>query len=192
MAIKAVIFDCFGVLVASSEESLFDVFPQHSEKLAKLHRDANIGLVDKKGFLVGIKQITGMSIKEQTLHHYCNVDSRDVNKSALDWASQLKDSGKFKLGLLSNVGRGWLDNFLKINSVKGLFDVEILSGEVRMMKPDPKIFLHMAARLKVKPSECIMIDDREDYIEGALLAGMQGIIFRSTKQAKSELDKILG
>lgn len=192
MAIKAVIFDCFGVLVASSEESLFDVFPQHSDKLNVLYREANIGLVDREGFLEAVRDITGMSKGEQVLHHYCNVDDRDVNESAIDWARQIKTSGKFKLGLLSNVGRGWLDNFLETNLVKGLFDAEILSGEVKTMKPEPKIFLLMAKKLNVKPSECIMVDDREENIEGAKIAGMRGIVFGSTKQARSELDKILG
>lgn len=191
MAIKAVIFDCFGVLVAAAEVTLFRAFPQYNDELLRLDMRANLGQIDKSQFLNSVAEVTGVEVKELVKHRYCNVDDRDRYMTVIEWAHQLKSSGRFKLGLLSNVGRGWLDNFLHENAIEGLFDQEILSYEERMAKPDPKIFKLMADRLGLKPDECVMIDDKPENIAGAKLAGMQGIVFTSCQQARSELDKIL-
>lgn len=191
MAIKAIIFDCFGVLVASAEVTLYKAFPQYSKELLILDEQANIGLLSKEQFIDAVSKTIGVSPAELIKHHYCNVEDRDRNDSALDWAHKIKLSGKYKLGLLSNVGRDWLNIFLRDMDKIGLFDESILSFEVSITKPNPKIFEMMAEKLGVKPDECVMIDDRPENIAGAKTTGMQGIIFVSTRQAKSELAKIL-
>ena len=48
---------------------------------------------------------------------------------------------KYKTGLISNLTfseSAW--DLLKINNLKNLFDFIIVSGDVNMRKPDPKIF----------------------------------------------------
>lgn len=191
MAIKAIIFDCFGVLVASAEITLHHAFPQYSDELLKLDEQANLGLLDRQQFLDKVSELTGVPESELIghKHHYCNVDDRD--ESAINWAHQIKQTGKYKMGLLSNIGRGWLDKFVVEKSIEGLFDVEVLSYEIGMIKPDPKIFVYIADKLGVQPNECVMIDDRPENIKGAKIAGMQGIVFKSTGQAHVELDAIL-
>lgn len=191
MAIKAVIFDCFGVLVSASEVTLYRAFPQYRDELTDLDMRSNLGQIDKPQFLADVAEITGVTVKELVKHRYCNVDDRDRHMSVIDWAHQLKLSGQLKLGLLSNVGRGWLDNFLHENVIEGLFDQQILSCEENVVKPNPRIFKLMADRLGVEPNECVMIDDKPDNIAGAKLAGMHGIVFTSCQQAKAELDKML-
>ncbi len=192
MAIKAIIFDCFGVLIDSSETSLFHAFPQFKSQLVILNSQSDIGLLSKEQYINAVSYLTGVSGEELQKHDYCNVDNRDRNDSAIAWAHDIKTAGKYKVGLLSNVGRGWLNSFLKEMGKEDLFDASILSGEVSMVKPDPRIFKLMANRLGVKPDECVMIDDRPGNIAGARQAGMQGVVFASTKQAKAELSNILG
>lgn len=194
MAIKAVIFDCFGVLVASAEVTLYKAFPQYGDRLEELDKQANLGLIDRQHFLDDVSQLTGQSQADLLghEHHYCNVDDRDRVESAIEWATRIKKSGKYQVAMLSNVGHGWLDNFLAENSIVNLFDTVILSCDVGMIKPDPRIFLLMSQKLGVQPSECVMIDDRAENIAGAKSIGMQGIVFASTAQARAELDIILG
>jgi len=53
------------------------------------------------------------------------------------------------------------------------FDVICGGDEVAESKPSPEIFLLAAQRLKVSPSQCIVIEDSENGVLGAHLAGMR-------------------
>ncbi len=191
MAIKAVIFDCFGVLVAAAETTLFDAFPQHRAELRALDIRDNLGEFTGDEFINQVSAITGKQVEELIKNHYCNVDIRTRDQAAIDWAVQLKGSGEYKIGLLSNVGHDWLNRFLHDMGEVGLFDQMILSCDVAIMKPDPAIFEMMAKKFGLAPNECVMIDDKAENIAGAAKAGMHGIVFSSTAQAKAEFDKIL-
>lgn len=190
MAIKAIIFDCFGVLVKYNHTALRDRFPDHIVQLSKLEEDSNRGKISRPKFIGLVSELTGLGEQEVSERYYC-ADSRGYNKSAIDWAWQIKKSGQYKVGFLSNVGKGWLDVFLA--DIKGdkLFDAKIISGEINLIKPDPKIFKLMAKKLGLKPEECIMIDDIPANIKGAKDSGMSGIIFEYTTQAQAELAKII-
>ena len=52
------------------------------------------------------------------------------------------------------------------------FDVVLTGDEVSRGKPDPEIYLSLAARLKVRPPECLVLEDSPSGIGAALAAGM--------------------
>jgi len=58
-----------------------------------------------------------------------------------------------------------------------LFDDRVISGEERMVKPDPEIFLLACRRFGVEPGEAIFVDDRPENVEAARAVGMTGIQF---------------
>jgi putative hydrolase of the HAD superfamily len=60
--------------------------------------------------------------------------------------------------------------------VLGRFDAVVLAGEVRHGKPAPDIFLEAAARIDVRPDECVVIEDSLPGCRAALAAGMTVII----------------
>jgi 2-haloacid dehalogenase len=55
--------------------------------------------------------------------------------------------------------------------VLSLFDDLVLSGDVRLAKPDPAIFELAARRFGVDPAETLFIDDRADNVAAAAAAG---------------------
>ena len=54
-------------------------------------------------------------------------------------------------------------------------------------KPGPRIYEMTALRLGLLPEECIMIDDIEVNVDGAVATGMKGILYTSMEQAKLEI-----
>lgn len=56
-----------------------------------------------------------------------------------------------------------------------LFDAWVISAEVRMRKPEERIFRHAAGLLGLPPEQCVFIDDIEANIEAATAIGMVGI-----------------
>jgi len=58
------------------------------------------------------------------------------------------------------------------------FDVQVISGEVGLRKPDPEIYLMTCRRLGVGPEACVFVDDLEHNIEVARGLGMRAVHHR--------------
>ena len=188
MAIKAIISDCFGVLVFSGHDILVKKYPEYLEQFLKIQEQSDLGLLHRPQYDVQISDITGLSIDVLENKYWKN---NQVNYPMLELLAEYRKSGKYKTGLLSNVSREWMGEFLPIFESMQVFDATILSGDVGLIKPYPKIYKLMIDKMGFEPSECLMIDDRAANIEGAKAAGMQGIVFKSFEQAKLDITKSL-
>lgn len=188
MAVKAIIFDCFGVLVVSGSESMKHDFPNLSQQLHDLTLRSDYGYMSRSEFDNAISELTGVPCAEVEARYWQqNVRSKPV----FEWVQTLKTEGTYKIGLLSNIGKEWLDDFLPTKERAALFDGEVLSGVVGIIKPDVRIFELMAEKLGVETYECVMIDDILENVEGAKQAGMKTVLFGTLGQARNDLQEIL-
>lgn len=71
-----------------------------------------------------------------------------------------------------------------------LFDGVVLSGEVKLRKPDPEIFLLGAERIGVPADQCVFVDDIESNVIGANAVGMTGIFHTNTPETVARLEEI--
>jgi len=56
------------------------------------------------------------------------------------------------------------------------FKVIVTSDALKLSKPDPRIFHHAAASLRLRPEECVHVgDDLERDVQGAAAAGFRPI-----------------
>ncbi len=77
-----------------------------------------------------------------------------------------------RTALLSN---SWGPGGYPREDFPGLFDAVVISGEVGMRKPEPRIFHHAAGLLGVAPGECVFVDDLEANVIAAVGCGMTGV-----------------
>ncbi|MDO4904881.1 MAG: HAD family phosphatase [Lautropia sp.] len=70
--------------------------------------------------------------------------------------------------------------------LRNLFDVIITADDGCPPKPDPQIFLLAAERMKAAPEACIVFEDSDAGIRGALAAGMVGVDVRTDPWTISE------
>lgn len=70
------------------------------------------------------------------------------------------------------------------------FDGILLSGRVRLIKPDPRIFKLFFETHGVDPSEAVYIDDMQYNVDAATALGMHGIRFTDPSALRAELMKI--
>ena len=68
-----------------------------------------------------------------------------------------------------------------------LFDSILLSGDVKLIKPEPGIFQALIDRIGRSASECLFIDDSEENISTARSLGFETIRFESPDQLRREL-----
>ncbi len=67
------------------------------------------------------------------------------------------------------------------------FETILLSGEVKLVKPDPRIFAIMLERIGREAPECVLVDDSIGNVEAARRLGFQAIHFQSAGQLQEEL-----
>jgi epoxide hydrolase-like predicted phosphatase len=73
-----------------------------------------------------------------------------------------------------------------------MFEAVVISGEVGMRKPEPRIYRHAASLLGVAPTDCVFVDDLRPNIDAAVAVGMVGVHHRSYGATAAELDVLFG
>jgi len=66
----------------------------------------------------------------------------------------------------------------------------VVSGEIKAMKPDRRIFDHLLHSHSLAAADCVFIDDSEKNVEGARTVGLHGLHFRSPEQLRRDLAKL--
>jgi len=90
--------------------------------------------------------------------------------------------------LLSN---SWGDSYLR-DGWDDMFDEVVISGEVGMRKPEPRIFELVVERLRVLPRQCVFVDDHEANTEAAARVGMVGVHHQAYERTAQELEALFG
>jgi 2-haloacid dehalogenase len=64
----------------------------------------------------------------------------------------------------------------------------VVSGEVKMLKPDPAIYFLALDRFRLKPAQALFVDDRQINVEGAEAIGMQAHLFTDAEDLRRRLE----
>jgi 2-haloacid dehalogenase len=68
-----------------------------------------------------------------------------------------------------------------------LMDGVVVSGRVRLAKPDPAIYHHLAATFAVDPARAVFVDDTPANVEAAAAVGFQALHFTTTPRLRADL-----
>jgi 2-haloacid dehalogenase len=64
----------------------------------------------------------------------------------------------------------------------------VVSGEEKLLKPDPAIYFRALDRFGLKPAEALFVDDRAINVEGARAVGMQAHLFTTAEDLRTRLE----
>jgi putative hydrolase of the HAD superfamily len=67
----------------------------------------------------------------------------------------------------------------------------VISGEVKLMKPEREVFEYLLNRFRLDPRHTVFVDDLPLNIEGARAVGLHAIQFRDAAQCARELDALM-
>ena len=67
----------------------------------------------------------------------------------------------------------------------------VYSHEEGYLKPYPRMYRVVCDRLGVTPEEAVLVDDRQENVDGARAVGMSAITFTDNRQAIAELEALL-
>lgn len=189
--IKAIIFDCFGVLLGNTyKQHLADLEredPKRAEELRAINRAGDLGVLSRQESAQYMSDLLGIE-PEQII---AEQDAGEVrNEPLLQYIMTLR--GRYKLAMLSNIsGRERISPRFLPGQLDALFDTVVASGDEGYVKPDPEIYHIVADRLGVSPKECVMIDDIREFCDGAEAVGMRSIQFLSNSQCLADLSALI-
>jgi 2-haloacid dehalogenase len=70
------------------------------------------------------------------------------------------------------------------------FDAIVLSGEVRIAKPDPRLYRHLLDSHRLNPTRTVFIDDSEPNVRAAEVLGLISIRFEGGPALRRDLAKL--
>jgi putative hydrolase of the HAD superfamily len=177
---KTVILDMYGVIIKDPEGGLMpfvnSIFPDLSPHDVYYPHwiQACVGELSSLDFFrnIGFKSDLNKIEKEY-------LDTIEIDESFYEIAPVIHKY--YRLALLSNDVSEWSRYLRDKFDINKFFDVIIVSGDVKIKKPEPEIFNLMLNELGQPASECIYVDDRRKNLTAAQSLGMETILFNSRK-----------
>lgn len=175
---KAIVFDCDGVLVDSEDLSWRgwrQVLAGHGIDLT----DADISALTGRTLdacLAHFGDRGDLPTREVLVPELGTVmgDLLERHLQAFEDAVDTLDvvAGRRRLAVASSSYRDRLDLSLRTTGLADRFEVSVAGDEVPRGKPAPDLFLEAAVRLGVGPEECLAVEDTPAGVASAVAAGM--------------------
>ena len=106
------------------------------------------------------------------------------------WLKEMKARG-YRLLYLSNYSRYVMEKNPEVLDFLPLLEGGVFSCDVKLIKPDPKIYECLIKKYNLVPGECVFIDDLEKNVSAAKKLGFHGIQSVTFKQVQEDLNKLL-
>ncbi len=197
--IKAVLWDLGGVIVRTHDwsgrarwEERTGLAPRELERLVfrgEMGVRASLGKADDEDVWVWVLQQLNLAESDRETLRQDFFAGDEVDTTLVDFIRCLRPERK--TGLVSNAWpnlRYWMEREWCIADA---FDCIVISAEVGILKPDPRIFEMALDSLQVSANQAVFVDDFEVNIHGARKLGLHAIHFQSREQTLSELRELL-
>jgi HAD superfamily hydrolase (TIGR01509 family) len=127
----------------------------------------------------------------ERLLHEAN-DHWHPNTELNDFAAALHDRGTPAV-VVANAGPAARWAFEAVVGVQRFCDAVVLSAEVGLEKPDPRIFrLALAALGDPDPRTCVFVDDREEHVSSARRLGIKGVLHEANESTIRAVEAVCG
>lgn len=197
MALHAVVFDYGMVLTGLPDPVAYEALKRISglsaERLDKFYwadRHAyDEGKLTGLQFWQKIVRDAELSLSDETVAELNEWDARmwtTHNPAMVAWQARLVERG-LKTAILSNMGDSVHESIERTYDWIGRFDVRVWSYELKVAKPDRKIYEHVLEKLGTPAEETLFLDDKLENIEAAHALGMKGIVFSTVEKLRADL-----
>jgi glucose-1-phosphatase len=196
MAISTIVFDFGNVVAFFSHQKAAEQLAAYGTASAaaiqaylfggRLEEDFESGRIPS-AVLIGMVRETFRLKCSDAQFTQAFVDMFRANPEVCDLLPRLKP--RYRLVLLSNTNELHARHFLaKFREQLAPFDAFVLSHEVGIRKPDPRVYEYCRQKAgSPPPSECLFIDDLPANVEGVRACGWQGIVYRQGEDLAAKL-----
>ena len=196
--IKAVIFDVGGVLIRTADHSSRRAWERRlglaeweSEQIVF---DSEMGQMAQRGEIETAELWSWIG-------RHLNLDDPTLQAfQAGFWAGDVLDTElvtfirqlrpQYQTAIISNATNTLRQMLTTKYPIADAFDLIVVSGEEKVMKPDPAIYERTLERLGRRPEEAVFVDDFAHNIAAAEQVGMATIHFRPDTNVPEELKRL--
>ncbi len=206
MKTKTIIFDFGGVIVRLSPDEAVRRFQQlgladAGQRLDKYHQtgifgDLEEGKITADEFQHALSQLVGRQLTHEECAYAWQGYAAEVPAKHLSTLKELRRQG-YRVLLLSNTNPFMMEWAMsgrfdgKGNPIADYFDKLYLSYQLKMMKPDERVFKQVLIDEGLKAGETVFIDDGPGNVAVASQLGMQTICPGEGDDWTEELKQIL-
>lgn len=181
--IETVIFDMDGVIVDSEpihmsiEQQLFKrlginvSIEEHSSYVGTSSQNMWSSIIKKNRLNIGVEDIV-QTKKKLFLGYLSEAQNLKPIRGITEFINELKTQG-FKLVLASSSNLDTINSVLFKLGLNETFLIRVSGEEVVRSKPDPEIFLKAAKLSNSQVFQCVVVEDSENGVTAAKLAGMK-------------------
>jgi putative hydrolase of the HAD superfamily len=197
--IKNIVFDLGNVLISFRPSEYFDK-KQYPENIkARILSDifaSKEWLMLDNGELTTSEVIESIasrsSLRKDEIAYIFNLRTElmyplDQNVRLLP---ELKKQG-FRLYFLSNFPADIFEEIRSGYYFFKYFDGGVISAEVKVSKPDNRIYYALLEKYSLAPEECLFIDDIEVNVKAGEAVGMKGLVTFGSLEISGEINKAL-
>lgn len=196
--ITNVVFDLGGVVLDWNPQKIKEEFrgnPKLPEVLFKIGffqrnwTEFDRGMVTEAELLKQMEEASGFSEKEcREFVDFVKHSLTDIPQT-VRLIKDLSEKG-YRLYCLSNMAVEFYD-YLKGRAFFHYFDGQVISGLVKLVKPEKAIFQLLLERYDLKAKETLFVDDLEANIAAARQLGFQTVWFADRDRGLREIRELL-
>lgn len=200
--IKNIIFDIGGVLVSFEPDRVFremglseeevQILYQHTAK-SPYWKELDRGLLPKEEVFQTMVNTMPQAYRKDAMEFFTKRIPEAVTSFdySADWLKGLKERG-YNIYLLTNYPEWlfethWKKGFTFVPYVDG----KVVSGNVKLIKPDHAIYETIIKKYSLNPAESVFIDDVKENVQAAKETGLNAIQFTNINDVKNQLEKLL-
>ena len=112
-----------------------------------------------------------------------------LHRRVVDGIDRLRSLG-FRTALVTNNDRFSFEMHFPDVDLHALFDVVVFSSDVGVEKPSARIFTTTLEQLGIDASDAVFVDDVANNVDGAVAAGLQGVVADSIDTTLALIDEV--
>ncbi len=193
--VKNIVFDIGNVMVKwAPQDVVATLFPESNDpdKLSdslfksQIWYDLNLGNITEKEAIAIYATTFGIEVTRLEKLMCMIKESLTPLAGSFELLDKLYKSGFPLFSITDNVKEIVL--YLKTKyDFWSKFKGVVISADISVLKPDPKIYKHLIEKYNLLPEECIFFDDLSINVEGAKKVGMNAIQFTTALQCEKDL-----
>ena len=200
--IKNIIFDIGGVLVSFEPDRVFremglpeeevQILYQHTAK-SPYWKELDRGVLPTEEVCQTMVNTMPQAYRKDAMEFFTKRIPEAVTSFdySADWLKGLKERG-YNIYLLTNYPEWlfethWKKGFTFVPYVDG----KVVSGKVKLIKPDHAIYETIIKKYGLNPAESVFIDDVKENVQAAKETGLNAIQFTNINDVKNQLEKLL-
>jgi 2-haloacid dehalogenase len=195
-AVRAVVFDLGGVLIDWDPRYLYrKLFDGRAEEMEAFLSDVttkewNHRQDAGRTWVEAIEELCVAHPDRRALIEAYAERWEEMLGGAIDGTvavlAELREAG-VPLYALSNWSAETFPRARELYEFLGWFDGYVISGELGITKPDPRIYEHLLETFDLEPGQVFFTDDLEANVEAARALGIDAVVFRGAEPLRRDL-----